>query len=123
MSTENSGAFDHLIGCKLSAVTFIWDYYQFIIGIDVLSVYAHPDVILNGKSVNHIDDGYKNALCMPIGHEVSNISDSDENLLVKFKSGIEFLISLKGSDRISGGPESLVLSAPDGISIVVGDIE
>lgn len=116
-STE-ADAFAFLSGLKLAAVTFIWDYYQLLIGTEGLSVYSHPEVQFHHRILRYSDPGYRDALCERIGAEVVNVRDTDTELTIEFNDGTRFLISFRAEDRIGGGPESLV--AQNGM-LVVGD--
>ena len=111
-------AFAFLVGLKLAAVTFIWDYYQLLIGTEGLSVYSHPSVQFHHRTLKFGDVGYRDALCERIGSEVVNVGESATELTIEFGDGTRFLISFRAEDRIGDGPESLV--ARDGM-LVVGD--
>lgn len=125
MTTEtiSTGAFDQLIGNKLCAVTFIWDYYQLLIGTDGLSIYSHPKVRLAEKWIEHTESGFRDALCERIGTEVTVVSDNAEGLLIDLDDDTSIAISFLPIDRIGDGPESLVASNPQGNLLVVGDSE
>jgi hypothetical protein len=120
ISTE---AFKQLIGNKLCAVTFIWDYYQLLIGLDGLSIYSHPRIRLGEKWIKHTEGSYRDALCERIGIEVVAVSDDDDGMLIEFKDETGIAISFLAADRIGDGPESLVASNHQGNLLVVGDSE
>ena len=117
----STGAFDQLIGSELCSVTFIWDYYQLLIGADSLSIYSHPKVKVSGKWVVNTDSEYRNVLCGRIGVKVLAIYDDDQQLSLMFEDETEFAISFLPEDRVGGGPESLVFSDSHGSLLVVGD--
>jgi len=111
-------AFGFLIGLKLCAVTFIWDYYQLLIGTEGLSIYSRPKIQFLHRMLHFGDAGYRDALCERIGAEVVNARDTNEELTIEFSDGTHFVISFRQEDRVGGGPESLV--AQNGM-LVVGD--
>jgi hypothetical protein len=115
---SETDAFAFLVGLKLSAVTFVWEYYQLLIGTEGLSIYSHPKVQFHHRTLGFGDAGYRDALCERIGAEVINAIDTDAELAIDFSDGTRFLISLLPEDRVGGGPESLV--AQNGM-LVVGD--
>ena len=123
MQTRNEkyGAFDHLIGEKLSAVTFVWEYYQLQIGTTTLSIYSHPEVHVGHKRFAHGAQGYRDALCERIGSEVADVIDTDQELIINLKGDAKLLVSLLPKDRVAGGPESVVATNPQGNMIVIGD--
>ena len=124
MEESSTAEFSFLVDLQLCAVTFIWDYYQFLIGTYTLSVYAHPSIQRHDKSSLAKDDpGYRDALCAQIGSGVVDARYSRSNLELCFKDGTRFLLSMRKEDRIGGGPESLVVSDPKGTLIVEGDSE
>lgn len=125
MKTEmgSSGIFDHLIGSSLCAITFIWNYFQFLIGTETISVYSAPIVHAHGKTFSYLDAEYRNALCAEIGKRVIGICDDQAGMTLKFDGGVEFSISFLPEDRIVTGAESLVMSNSQGEIVVVGDSE
>lgn len=120
---ESSGTFGHMIGSPLCSVTFIWSYFQFVIGSETMSAYTAPIVEDSGKLIGHLDDGYRDALCAEIGKKVVNVSDNKFGMLLRFEDGVQFRISFLAKNRIVAGPESLVLSNQQGEIVVVGDAE
>lgn len=120
---NSSEAFDQLVGLKLCAVTYIWDYYQLLIGTEELTVYSHPKVRLDRRWIEHSESGYRDALCERIGAEVLAVSDDDAGMRMEFSDGTTVAISFRPEDRVSGGPESLIWSNPQGALLVVGDSE
>ena len=110
--------FAFLVELKLAAVTFIWDYYQLLIGTEGLSIYSHPLVQFHHRVLKFGDVGYRDALCERIGAAVVNAQSTEQELTIEFDDGTRFLISFRAEDRIGGGPESLV--AQNGM-LVVGD--
>lgn len=117
-NSTDADAFAFLVGLKLCAVTFIWDYYQLLIGTEGLSIYSHPKVQFPHRVLGFGDIGYRDAMCERIGAEVVNAQDTDSQLTIEFNDGTRFLISFRPEDRVGAGPESLV--AQNGM-LVVGD--
>jgi hypothetical protein len=110
--------FAFLIGLKLVAVTFIWDYYELLIGTEGLAIYSHPVVQFHHRNLRYGDPGYRDALCERIGAQVVTVQETDTDLTIAFNDQTRFLISFRAEDRIGGGPESLI--AQNGM-LVVGD--
>ena len=121
-TTGNAGdAFEFLEGQPLCAVTFIWDYYQVLIGTDGLSIYSHPQVDMDGRRISQVDSGYRDVLCSLIGHKVRKAVSDDTELVISFDNEVRMIISFRSGDRIGGGPESLVAGNAQGNILVVGD--
>jgi|SRR5215471_5952526 len=122
-SPQKNGAFDHLVGQRVAAVTFIWEYYQLLIGTETLTIYAHPQIVVANQTIAHGDPGYRDTLCERIGAEAIETVDTDEQLAIALSDGSRILVSFRPEDRVSGGPESLVATNPKGRLMVVGDSE
>jgi hypothetical protein len=118
---EKYGAFDHLIGEKLAAVTFVWEYYQLLIGTTTLTMYAAPTVQLGSAVFSQHTPGFRDALCQRVGAEVRDVIDTDQELSLELSDGGSVNVSLRPRDRVGGGSESLVATGPDGQITVIGD--
>jgi hypothetical protein len=112
---------DFLLGQKLCAVTFVWEYYQFLVGTNTLSIYSHPQVFHGAMRVKHRDIGFRDALCARIGSTISRADSTADILVLEFSDNARIEISLHAEDRIGHGSESLVISDPAGGMMVIGD--
>lgn len=115
-------AFATLIGQDFAAVTFIWNYYQFLIGIDTLSIYCNPLVSFRGKTHRKGDPEYRDALCARIGSTVAYVLSDEGHLEFTLSDGSVIYISFSPEERVDPAlQESLVLTNPNGNIISVGD--
>ena len=117
--SENAAetAFKALVGCRLSAVTFVMDYVQCDFDVAKLTAYTVPTVRSAGRAWSLRDSGWRDALCGRIGAVVRCVVSSNEELSINFEDNSEIVVSLREGDYV--GPEAFMLSS-DNHSIVVG---
>lgn len=122
MNTHTStGTFDPLLGGKLASVTFIWNYYQVVIGVAGLSFFSDPAVLQGNRWLRHEDTGFRDALCSLIGQAVVDVHDNEDGMTIFFANSHRIHVSFRSEDRIGGAPEALDMSV-DGVPlVVVGD--
>jgi hypothetical protein len=117
-------AFEFLTGKVLTAVTFVWNYYQLLLDTDTLSIYTNPAVIYEGKVSTLSNPGYRDALCARIGARVIRAINKRAGLSLEFSDGSSFEISLEAADRVTPElQESLLVMNPNGTILSVGDSE
>ena len=121
MSRDSSAEFSFATDQPLCAVTFIWDYYQLLIGTFMFSIYSHPRVQKGGEVLGKDDARFRDSLCAQIGSNVVNTSYSKDELILCFSNDVRIIISLRKADRVGDGPESLEVSDSTGSFIVEGD--
>lgn len=125
VETDDAGdAFAFLVGKKVAAVSFVWNYYQLLIDTETLSIYSNPVVNYRGKVSKSGDPGYRDALCDRIGTRVAREASDDHHLELEFSDGAILHISFKPKDRVAPElQESLVVTNPNGNILSVGDSE
>ena len=92
--------FDSLAGEQLTAVEFVQDYLQLRFGEALLTLFVWPDVAdPDGISVGFGQPGYRDALCVAIGENVTQAEHNEgRSLTVEFENGIVFALSLRDED-------------------------
>jgi hypothetical protein len=124
MVSTGEDAFAFLEGKTLSAVTFIWNYYQFLIGTETLSVYSDPIVLIGPTRIALNNPGYRDALCDMIGKQAVRAVSDDDHLELRFNNGNAIYVSFRPEHRVARElQESLVATNPEGSVIVIGDSE
>jgi Mn-containing catalase len=66
--------FNSILKEQLSSVEFVQDYVQLHFDGNTLTCYTWPTVILNFKTYNITDNGYRDALCSIITKEVNHVN-------------------------------------------------
>lgn len=116
----NATAFyDTIVGEKLSAITFVLDYWQF--QFDGPSFYALTQVTVqaNGITSRDGDDNFRNLICAQIGKVVAEVAlVESEAFTVIFDDRSSISISLKSKDYV--GPEAVVFYGSN-LTVVIRD--
>lgn len=119
--TRGAGVFTRLIGQPLCAVTFIWDYYQALIGNETLSIFTHPKVTVGDRIMLVGMPGYRDALCGRIGKRTVGFDRRREQVSLRFDDGSLITLSFRPADRIGGSREVLECRGVDGAVFVIGN--
>lgn len=118
MATQDH-AFQFLVGQPVCAVTFIWDYYQLVIGTYIVSIYAHPVLLVDGDKWHKDKPGYADRLRDLIGKNVLQTQNDEDSLSLWTDDDVQITISFRSEDRVSKGPESLTVSDANGFTFLV----
>jgi hypothetical protein len=85
-----------IVGEYLSSVTFVMDYLQMDFSGNRFNMYGWPVVTIRQKSLTHMEDGYKNAICSLIGETLTAIEEYfDSGLILQFENGTSVCLSLR----------------------------
>lgn len=103
--------FSALEGEELNSVTFLQEFVQFDFGGPQLTLFSLPVVFvaeglpMADGSYAFGEPGYRDALCLPIGDSVDEVSYEEGNALeIKFENGTIFRTGLAEEDMV--GPEA-----------------
>jgi hypothetical protein len=98
---------DEIVGAKLSAITFVLDYYQFQFDGPMFNVLTPVTVDSeSGRAVTG-DDQFRNMICGQIAKIVRAVTVREgEAIVVSFEDASEVRFSLKESDY--PGPEAVI---------------
>lgn len=103
-TSKPEGEREHLksiIGCELSAVTFVRDYIQLHFDGPTISAFTLPKVTSGNATLSHPDPGYKDALCARIGRLITAAyADPGQRLQIDFADGSSLSISLRPEDHV-----------------------
>jgi hypothetical protein len=105
-------AFQSIVGEKLSAVTFILDYWQLQFDGPMINVMSRIDVHNDGVATRDGDFGFRDRLCGQIAKIVANVDLSKDRLTIEFEDHSTIAISIRDEDL--HGPEAIVLFDYDG---------
>ncbi len=106
--TNQSEAFEIIVGEKLSAVTFVLDYWQLQFEGPMINVMSRIEVHNDGATVRDSDFGFRDRLCGQIGKIVTNAELSADELTIRFEDRSTIAISIRDEDY--HGPEALLLT-------------
>ncbi len=110
--------FESLIGEKLSAITFVLDYWQLQFDGPSISAFTRLEVSVGGSVLRDGDDQFRNVICGQIGKIVLQVAlVQPEAFTVLFEDQSSISVSLKWQDY--RGPEAMIFHAPDPSKIVV----
>ncbi len=105
--TKSFGFLDQIVGEKLSAITFVMDYYQFQFDGPKFNVLTPVSVNSAAGRAASGDDQFRNLVCGQIAKVVRSVSfQAREAIAVTFEDGSEVRFSLKPDDY--PGPEAVV---------------
>jgi hypothetical protein len=105
-------AFQSIVGEKLSAVTFVLDYWQLQFDGPMVNVMSRIDVRSDGGITRDGDFGFRDRLCGQIAKIVTNVDLSPDELTIGFEDRSVIAISIRDEDL--SGPEALLLFDYDG---------
>jgi len=95
-----------IVGEKLSAVTFVLDYWQFQFDGSNINALTRVEVESGGSVVKDGDDQFRNRLCEQIGKIVAKVDVRAEAIFIGFKDQTSISISLREQDY--RGPEGAI---------------
>jgi len=102
-----------VVGCKLTAVSFVMDYLQLEFSPYGFLIYNWPILSIDGKTTRFAEGGYRECLRTFVGKQVSGVDEYlDKGLALEFLDGSSFSVPLKvGADFPS--PEVAEFSGPN----------
>jgi hypothetical protein len=101
---------ERLAGDRLSSIEFVADYAQLHSHGSSLSCFVWPEITIGDERPRAFgEDGYRDAFCAFIAHEVSRAEEADDaGLVLGFGLGV---LTLKPKARDLVGPEIAMLGA------------
>jgi hypothetical protein len=102
-----------VVGCKLTAVSFVMDYLQLEFPPYGFLIYNWPVLSIDGRTVRFAEEGYRDCLRSFAGKQVSRVDEYlDKGLALEFLDGSSISVPLKvGADFSS--PEVAEFSGPN----------
>jgi len=115
---QRSKSFDVIVGEKLSAITFVLDYWQLQFDGPVINALTRMEVDANGMALRDGHDQFRNLICEQIGKVVTGVALLQREVFtIAFEDQSLIKISLRWEDY--RGPEAMTLFGPDGSMVVV----
>jgi len=111
---------NRIVGEKLSAITFVLDYWQFQFDGPSFNALTRVTVRANGATARDGDDQFRNPICGQIGKVVAEVTlvESDAFTIV-FGDRSSISISLKSEDYVE--PEAVVFYSSNQIVVIRDD--
>ena len=110
--------FEIIVGEKLSAITFVLDYWQLQFDGSSINALTSLEVRADGHTLCNTDDQFRKLICSQIGKTVRSVTlVAHEAFTVGFEDQSSISISLKEDDY--RGPEALVFFGRDQSPCVV----
>jgi hypothetical protein len=104
--------FEIIVGEKLSAITFVLDYWQLQFDGSSITALTRLEVRADGRTLRNTDDQFRNLICSQIGKTVRSVTFiAHQAFTLDFEDQSSISISLKKDDY--RGPEALVFFGPD----------
>ena len=104
---KESNFYDSIAGEKLSAITFIMDYWQLQFDGPTINALTRVQVSADGSTSRDGDDQFRNLICGQIGKVVAGVTlVKSEAFTIAFEDCSSISISLKAEDYV--GPEAIV---------------
>jgi hypothetical protein len=104
---EQSNFYDCIVGEKLSAITFVMDYWQLQFDGPGINALTRVVVSANRNTSRDGDDQFRNLICGRIGKVVTGVTlIKSEAFTIAFEDSSSISISLKAEDYV--GPEAVV---------------
>ncbi|MDO8399665.1 MAG: hypothetical protein Q7T45_17775 [Bradyrhizobium sp.] len=96
-----------IVGEKLSAITFVMDYWQLQFDGPTINALTRVQVSADGSVLRDGDDQFRNLICGQIGKIVAEVAIANsESFAITFEDRSSISISLKAEDFV--GPEAIV---------------
>ncbi len=98
-----------IVGSKLSAITFVLDYYQFQFDGPLFNVLTPVTFISGSNQTRSGEDQFRNRVCAQIGKIVHGITiHENKELVITFEDDSQLLFSLQEKDY--PGPEAVIFN-------------
>lgn len=115
---ERSKPFEVIVGEKLSAITFVLDYWQLQFDGPSINALTRLDVSADGVVLRDGHDQFRNLICDRIGKVVVSVAlTRPEAFTITFEDRSEIRVSLKWEDY--RGPEAMILFGNNSPTVVV----
>jgi len=112
--------YDCIVGEKLSAITFVMDYWQLQFDGPTINALTRVQVSADGTFLRDGDDQFRNLICGQIGKIVAEVAlGKSDAFIIEFEDGSSISISLKAEDYV--GPEAIVFNGFDQTVVVRDD--
>lgn len=109
---------ESVVGEKLSAITFVLDYWQLQFDGPTINVFTRLDVSANGLDLSDGHDQFRNLICGQIGKVVADVAlVQPEAFTITFIDQSSIKISLRWQDY--RGPEAMIFYGHDQSSFTV----
>ncbi|MBR0792544.1 hypothetical protein JQ631_25970 [Bradyrhizobium manausense] len=110
--------FESIVGEKLSAITFVLDYWQLQFDGPTINALTRLKVSANGLDLSDEHGQFRNLICGQIGKVVAGVAlVQPESFTITFMDHSSIKISLRWQDY--RGPEAMVFHGPNQSSLVV----
>ncbi|MBV8696752.1 hypothetical protein [Bradyrhizobium sp.] len=118
--SHEPNCFDGIVGEKLSAITFVLNYWQLQFDGSTINALTRMEVISNRKALRDGEDQFRNLICEQIGKIVVDVTPAkSEAFVIAFEDGSSISISLRAEDYV--GPEALVFYGSDRTIVIRDD--
>jgi hypothetical protein len=106
-----------IVGEKLSAITFVLNYWQLHFDGPTINALTRVQVSADGKVLRDGEDGFRDLICGQIKKTVAEVVVVESQAFtVGFEDGTSISISLKAEDYV--GPEAVVFFGPNHTVII-----
>ncbi|MES5484796.1 hypothetical protein QMZ05_18730 [Bradyrhizobium sp. INPA03-11B] len=115
---ERSKPVEAIVGEKLSAITFVLDYWQLQFDGPSINALTRVEVWAGGVALRDGHDQFRNLICDQIGKVVAGVAlIRPESFTITFEDRSEIKISLKREDY--RGPEAMIFFGHNSPTVVV----
>ena len=109
-----------IVGEKLSAITFVMDYWQLQFDGPTINALTQVKVSADGSVLRDGDDQFRNLICGQIGKIVAEVAIANsESFAITFEDRSSISISLKAEDFV--GPEAIVFYSSGQTAVICYD--
>ena len=113
MTTHGNNLLALLVGKPLTAVSFVLDYINFQFEDAFLTALSLPQVTSDSITLSFGDEGYRDMLCKPIGHQVVAASQTqDDQIRIELDEGSIFSIPFS-LDQYEGVEAAILQIGPE----------
>ncbi len=115
---EPSKPFEAIVGEKLSAVTFVMDYWQLQFDGPTITAFSRLEVTVGETRLLDGHDRFRNLICDQIGKVVETVAlVQPEAFTIVFEDQSSIKVSLRWEDY--RGPEAMIFSGHDPSTLTV----
>ncbi|OKO74795.1 hypothetical protein [Bradyrhizobium sp. NAS96.2] len=115
---ERSKPVEAIVGEKLSAITFVLDYWQLQFDGPSINALTRLEVSADGVALRDGHDQFRNLICDQIGKVVAGVAlTRPESFTITFEDRSEIKISLKREDY--RGSEAMIFFGHNSPTVVV----